>query len=78
MTIRLTDRKMTDIVQQGKSILSKGCITIRDFAQLIGKLVASEPGVAYAPLYYAGLGGLVGCAVRLETRRSRVEPRRGR
>ena len=26
----------------------------------------------------AGLGGSVGCAVRLETRRSRVQPRRGR
>ena len=25
-----------------------------------------------------GLGGSVGCAVRLETRRSRVQPRRGR
>ena len=26
----------------------------------------------------AGLGGSVGCAVRLESRRSRVQPRRGR
>ena len=26
----------------------------------------------------AGLGGSVGCAVRLETRRSRVQPRQGR
>ena len=26
----------------------------------------------------AGLGGSVGCAVRLETRRLRVQPRRGR
>ena len=25
----------------------------------------------------AGLGGSVGCAIRLETRRSRVHPRRG-
>ena len=28
--------------------------------------------------FFAGLGGSVGCAVRLETRRSRVQPRRGR
>ena len=28
--------------------------------------------------YVAGLGGSVGCAVRLETRRSRVQPRRSR
>ena len=29
-------------------------------------------------LTQAGLGGSVGCAVRLETRGSRVQPRRGR
>ena len=29
-------------------------------------------------LSLAGLGGSVGCAVRLESRRSRVQPRRGR
>ena len=28
--------------------------------------------------HVVGLGGSVGCAVRLETRRSRVQPRRGR
>ena len=30
------------------------------------------------PDHKGGLGGSVGCAVRLETRRSRVQPRRGR
>lgn len=30
-------------------------ITIRKFAQLIGKCVASEPGVQFAPLYYKSL-----------------------
>ena len=30
------------------------------------------------PATVAGLGGSVGCAVRLETRKSRVQPRRGR
>ena len=36
--------------------------------------------VAFAHHYHigTGLGGSVGCAVRLETRRSRVQPRRGR
>ena len=29
-------------------------------------------------VHSAGLGGSVGCAVRLETRKSRVQPRRGR
>ena len=33
---------------------------------------------ARLPLMRAGLGGSVGCAVRLETRRSRVQPQRGR
>ena len=32
----------------------------------------------YSPETGGGLGGSVGCAVRLETRRSRVQPRRGR
>lgn len=30
-------------------------VTIREFAQLIGKFVASEPGVMYAPLFYKTL-----------------------
>ena len=29
---------------------------------------------ACIPVHHAGLGGSVGCAVRLETRRSRVQP----
>ena len=41
-------------------------------ARLSVKDIASCTGIS------AGLGGSVGCAVRLETRRSRVQPRRGR
>ena len=55
MTIRLTDEKALNIVQECKNILSKKSITIREFAQIIGKLVATEPGVQYAPLYYKRL-----------------------
>ena len=36
------------------------------------------PNLEQFTLYEAGLGGSVGCAVRLETKRSRVHPRRGR
>ena len=39
---------MTRLIQQ-KQLL------IRDAAKLIGKFVASEPGVRYAPLYYKTL-----------------------
>ena len=35
-----------------ENILMCDSITIREFAQLIGKLVAAEPGVLYGPLYY--------------------------
>lgn len=55
MTVRLPTRKANDIIQQCKTFLSKDEITIREFAQLIGKLVASEPAVLYAPLYYKSL-----------------------
>jgi hypothetical protein len=30
-------------------------MTIREFARVIGKLVASEPGIQYAGLYYKHL-----------------------
>ena len=30
-------------------------ITIREFAQIVGKLVAAEPGVEYAPIYIKSL-----------------------
>ena len=33
-------------------MLDKKHVTIREFAQMIGKMVAAEPGVEYAPLYY--------------------------
>jgi hypothetical protein len=40
------------IVQLGNEILQTELVVIRKLAQLIGKLVASELGVNYAPLYY--------------------------
>lgn len=52
MTVRLTPHKADAIVTLCLRLLRRKEITIREFAQLIGKLVASEPGVMYAPLYY--------------------------
>ena len=37
------------------SFLCKTTSSVRKFAQLIGKLVASEPGVLYAPLHYKSI-----------------------
>ena len=55
MTVRLTSNKVSNIIQLCKGMLNKQTVTIRDFAKLIGKLVASEHGVLYAPLFYKSL-----------------------
>ena len=55
MTIRLRPEKAEDIVKKCLIILSCDKISIRDLAKLIGKMVASEPGVQYAPLFYKPL-----------------------
>lgn len=52
MTVRLTTRKAKEIVELCQSLLRRDTVTIREFSQLIGKLVAAEPGVMYAPIYY--------------------------
>ncbi len=55
MTIRLTPEKSTDLVNLCKFVLLQDAITIRTFSQIIGKFVASEPGVQFAALYYKPL-----------------------
>ena len=55
MTVRLTPKKADDIVKMCHVLLKLEFIVIRDLAKFIGKLVASEPGVQYAPLYYKTL-----------------------
>ena len=52
MVVSLTCVKAEAIETLFKQIVEENTITIRKFAQLIDKLVASEPGVTYAPLYY--------------------------
>lgn len=49
MTVRLPPRKAKEIHDLCLNLLHRDQITIRVFAQLIGKLVAAEPGVLYAP-----------------------------
>ena len=47
-------------------LIEPGKTKSRSYAHKVSILIVIEPG--------AGLGGSVGCAVRLETRRSRVQP----
>lgn len=55
MTVRPTPEKCQKIVELCQQVLNCKRVTIRVFAQLIGKLVALEQGVEYAPLYYKPL-----------------------
>lgn len=55
MTVRLTKKKAAAIIKQCLELMSQKSVTIKQFAQLIGKLVAADPGVKYAPLYYKPL-----------------------
>ncbi|XP_028415159.1 uncharacterized protein LOC114538208 [Dendronephthya gigantea] len=55
MTVTLTDEKRTDITNMCDTVLNSRKIKIRDLAQLIGKLIASFPGVVHGPLYYRSL-----------------------
>ena len=55
MTVRPTFEKIEKIQEQCRNILAKNCITIRDFATLIGSVVATEPGVDMAPVFYRRL-----------------------
>ena len=55
MTIRLAERKILDIKKQAKKLIHTQKVSIREFSKMIGKLVAAEPGVRYAALYYKSL-----------------------
>ena len=51
MTVRITPEKCHDIINLCKSFLNTQRTTIRNFAKLIGKLNAAEPGVQHATLF---------------------------
>lgn len=52
MSVSLTQDRADSIWEKCQEVLNLHKIAIRQFAQLIGKLVSSEPGVRYAPLFY--------------------------
>jgi len=51
MTVRLTQEKMDDIILLCTRMIKTKRTTIREFAKLVGKLTAAEPGVQHAPLF---------------------------
>ena len=55
MTVRLTPQKAEKLKNLCVEMLSRETVTIRDLAALIGQMVASEPGVPYAPRFYKQL-----------------------
>lgn len=55
MTVQLTREKMDVLVHLCKEVSAAKQLSIRNFAVLIGKMVASAPGVEFAPIYYRGL-----------------------
>lgn len=55
MTVSLTREKSEKIKSMCSEILTKLYVSLRELSELIGKLVASEPGVMYAPLFYKRL-----------------------
>jgi len=55
MTVKLTQRKIEEIMGQCLSLKRKRKITIHEVASLIGKLVAAFPGVQYGALHYREL-----------------------
>ena len=55
MTVKLTSEKVRNIQNVCEVLLSSEKVTLRQFAQLVGMLVAAEPGVEYAKLHYKQL-----------------------
>ena len=55
MTVRLTDEKCESLKALCKSMLNKHTPTIHEVSSLVGKLVASLPGVQYGKLHYREL-----------------------
>ena len=55
MTVQLTPDRAENLLQMCITMSKRYSVTIREFSQLIGKMVASEPGVQFAALYYKDL-----------------------
>lgn len=55
MTIYLTAEKATSVQQACRTLLERQKPSIRDVAQVTGKIVATFPGVMHRPLFYRAL-----------------------
>ena len=55
LSVKLTQRKIQKIYDMGKELYKKQSVTIRQLASFIGNLVAMEPAMKNAPLYYKPL-----------------------
>ena len=55
MTVAITQKKKQKIAEMAHKLLQKTQVSLREFASFIGNLVATTPGVEYAPLRYKPL-----------------------
>lgn len=55
MTVSLTPRKAEQLAESCSKLLNTHAVSIRHLAEVIGKLVAAQPGVWVAPLFYKRL-----------------------
>ena len=55
MTVSLTPEKINSVKADCKKLLKRQVMTVREVAQVIGKMVASFPAVRYGPLHYRSL-----------------------
>eukprot|EP00794_Sanderia_malayensis_P010313 gene10313-11382_t len=55
MTVYLTQDRADSIKRVCDTVLSSTCLTIRQVAQLLGKITFSFPGAMFGPLYYCNL-----------------------
>ena len=55
MTVILTENKKYNLRVMISDVLNSHPTTIREIAQLIGKLVSTFPASAYGPLYYRNI-----------------------
>lgn len=65
MTVRLTNKKKEQLASLCIDYLKMGEMSIRELAMIIGKIVASFPGVMFGPLWYRNLEECKKDALRL-------------
>ncbi len=55
MSVQLTTEKLESTIKMCEKLMKEVNCTIRELAQMVGKLVSSEPGAPLAPLFYKPL-----------------------